>query len=177
MGYTQLKNNLIDIIREEQAKLGFREERIRLYYPLSSLNHLLSTSEDADTMAARLSSLPEAITEALGEVTVTHQGDRFCFNIPEKGSLYVHDNTPDNDFIKSLVALLAVHGTTLEDVGALFASYSDGVTCEKVDNGEFDVLYRFPEGYGDPYFYCFKDEGCHVIYHRFLPADYYDFAF
>ena len=35
MGFTELRNNLIDIIREEQAKLGFREERIRLYYPLS----------------------------------------------------------------------------------------------------------------------------------------------
>ena len=54
MGFTELRNNLIDIIREEQAKLGFREEKIRLYYPLSSLNHLLEAHDDADAMNARL---------------------------------------------------------------------------------------------------------------------------
>ena len=39
MGYAKLERNLIDIIKEEQAKLGFFKEDIRLYYPLSSLNH------------------------------------------------------------------------------------------------------------------------------------------
>ena len=39
MGFERLYKNLIDIIKEEQAKLGFRREAIRLYYPLSSLNH------------------------------------------------------------------------------------------------------------------------------------------
>ena len=39
MGYDKLEKNLIDIIKEEQAKLGFFKEDIRLYYPLSSLNH------------------------------------------------------------------------------------------------------------------------------------------
>jgi len=177
MGFTELRNNLIDIIREEQAKLGFRVEKIRLYYPLSSLNHLLEAHDDADAMNARLAAMPAEITDTLGDVVVTHKGDRFCFNIPEKGSVYVHENTPDNDFIKALVDLLAGHGTTLDDVLALFMSYSPDIICEPVDNGEFDVLYRFPENFGDPYFYCFKDEGCHIIYHRFLPADYYDFDF
>ena len=37
MGYDKLERNLIDIIKEEQAKLGFFKEDIRLYYPLSSL--------------------------------------------------------------------------------------------------------------------------------------------
>lgn len=58
MGFTELRNNLIDIIREEQAKLGFREEKIRLYYPLSSLNHLLEAHDDADAMNARLAAMP-----------------------------------------------------------------------------------------------------------------------
>ena len=35
MGFERLYKNLIDIIKEEQAKLGFRREAIRLYYPLS----------------------------------------------------------------------------------------------------------------------------------------------
>ena len=35
----------------------------------------------------------------------------------------------------------------------------------------------FSEEIEDPYYYCFHDEGCHIIYHRFLPADYKDFDF
>lgn len=37
-------------------------------------------------------------------------------------------------------------------------------------------MIRFEEG-EDKYYYCFKDEGCHIIYHRFLPEDYADFGF
>ena len=37
-GFEKLENSLIDVIKEEQAKLGFKEEKIHLYYPLSSLN-------------------------------------------------------------------------------------------------------------------------------------------
>lgn len=36
MGFERLEQSLVDVIKEEQAKLGFREENIRLYYPLSS---------------------------------------------------------------------------------------------------------------------------------------------
>ena len=39
---------------------------------------------------------------------------------------------------------------------------------EPVDNGEFDLMIRFEGDAEDPYYYCFKDEGCHIIYHRFL---------
>ena len=54
MGYDKLERNLIDIIKEEQAKLGFFREDIRLYYPLSSLNHFFDAADTADEMQARL---------------------------------------------------------------------------------------------------------------------------
>ena len=40
MRFEKLEQNIIDMIKEEQAKLGYRKESIRLYYPLSSLVHL-----------------------------------------------------------------------------------------------------------------------------------------
>ena len=101
MGFERLYKNLIDIIKEEQAKLGFRREAIRLYYPLSSLNHFF----------------------------------------------------------------------------ALFKEHNKDIVVEEINNGEFDYLIRFPKENEDPYYYCFHDEGCHIIYHRFLPADYEDFDF
>ena len=36
---------------------------------------------------------------------------------------------------------------------------------------------RFLDKPDDTYYYCFKDEGFHFIYHRFLPEDYADFGF
>lgn len=48
----------------------------------------------------------------------------------------------------------------------------------KADNIEadldlFDTVIHFTQG-DDRYYYCFKDEGFHITYHRFLPADYKD---
>ena len=53
MGYDKLERNLIDIVKEEQAKLGFFKEDIRLYYPLSSLNHFFNANDSADEMQMR----------------------------------------------------------------------------------------------------------------------------
>ena len=114
MGYKRLYKNLIDIIKEEQAKLGFRRESIRLYYPLSSLNHFFETQDTDDQM-------------------------------------------------KNIIALIKNH--------------DKNVFVEEIHNGEFDYLIRFSEENEDPYYYCFHDEGCHIIYHRFLPEDYEDFGF
>ena len=177
MGYTALENSLIDIMKEEQAKLGYRKEQVRLYYPLSSLNHFFEASDDAEEMHKRLMHLPHSFKEKLGEVTVTHVKDRFCFHIPEEGSEYVHEHMGENDFIKQLVELLGHHHVTMEQILELFKENSEHVISEPIDNGEFDYLVRFEDKEDDKYFYCFKDEGCHIIYHRFLPADYADFDF
>ena len=87
MGYDKLERNLIDIIKEEQAKLGFFREDIRLYYPLSSLNHFFDAADTADEMQARLEVLPASITDKLGDIEVSHKGDRFCFHIPQEGTV------------------------------------------------------------------------------------------
>ena len=176
-GYKKLLKNLIDVIKEDHAKLGFRKEKIRLYYPLSSLNHFFGTSDDADQMQERLNHLPVVITEKLGEVAATHKAERLCFHIPEEGSEYVHNNMKENEFIKSLIELLQKHGCKMDDILNLFHKYSDNIITENMDNGEFDILIRFEDKPDDPYYYCFKDEGCHIIYHRFLKEDYEDFGF
>lgn len=177
MGFERLEQSLVDVIKEEQAKLGFREENIRLYYPLSSLKHFFEAEDTEEEMAERLEHLPGELTAKLGEIEVSHKKERFCFLIPPEGSVYVHEHTADNEFIRELIALVGTHGCTLQDIIDLFEKYTDNVICEKIDNGEFDYLLRFPEEMGDSYYYCFKDEGCHIIYHRFLPEDYADFGF
>lgn len=177
MGYKRLYKNLIDIIKEEQAKLGFRRESIRLYYPLSSLNHFFETQDTEEQMKNRLHGIPDFIKETLGDIKVTSKKVRFCFYIPEEGSNYVHENTTPNEFIKELVEIVGKHGCKMEDIIALFKQHDKNVFVEEIHNGEFDYLIRFSEENEDPYYYCFHDEGCHIIYHRFLPEDYEDFGF
>ena len=157
MGYERLEKSLTDTIKEEQAKLGFRKEAIRLYYPLSSLN-------------------PETWQEKLGDVGVTAKKERFCFYIPEQGSVYVHEHEKPDEFIRELVELVGRHGCTMQEIRELFCKHSSHVECQKIENGEFDWMFRFAEDEEDPYYYCFKDEGIHIIYHRFLPEDYREFG-
>ena len=176
-GFKKLENSLIDVIKEEQAKLGFFKEDIRLYYPLSSLNHFFNANDSADEMQMRLDTLPESVTSKLGQIEVSHKGDRFCFHIPQEGTVYVHDNTAPNDFFHQLVELVGKHGCTMNEILDLFHTYSENIITEEMNNGEFDRLIRFADNSKDPYYYCFIDEGCHIIYHRFLPEDYADFNF
>lgn len=55
--YQKLMDNLCDIVAEEQAKLGYMKEPIRLYYPLSSLNHFFGGDVSADEMQENFQSL------------------------------------------------------------------------------------------------------------------------
>ena len=165
MGFKRLEKNLIDIIKEEQAKLGFRKEEIRLYYPLISLNHFFEANDDVDEMQTRLEQFPEEVKKKLGDICVTHKKDRFCLHMAE------------NEFIKKLVELMMNHGIKKEDILAIFQKEAKDIRVGDMHNGEFDFWVRFPEENEDEYYYCFKDEGCHMIYHRFLPEDYADFGF
>ena len=46
--YQRLEESLTDLVAEEQAKLGYRKEEIRLYYPLSTLNHFFAAQFSAE---------------------------------------------------------------------------------------------------------------------------------
>lgn len=176
VGHKKLEKNLIDLIKEEQAKLGYRKESLRLYYPLGTLNHFYGGRQSADGMQERLAGFSCAVKHTLGAVGISRRGERFCFEIPEQGSEYVHLNMKENEFILRLVELLGGHGATMGQIQALFESQQTPLVITPMDSEEFDVMIRFTEG-DDPYYYCFKDEGCHIIYHRFLPEDYAEFGF
>ena len=177
MDFARLEKNIIDVIKEEQAKLGYRKEKIRLYYPLSSLNHFFQLDVDETGMQEKLSRFSEYEEGKLGSVEVTSKGERFCFHIPEEGAEYVHNNMKENEFIKDLIGLISHHGCKMEDIFELFRQHSDQITIEEMHSDEFDHMICFENDPEDTYRYCFKDEGCHIIYHRFLPEDYADFDF
>ena len=153
MDYKALEEHIKDSVMEEQAKLGFRKEVIRLYYPVGMLNNLFGTDYDAEEMQKALTGFAGVVKERLGEIMITHKKERFCLILPEETSVYVHEHKKENEFIHQLVNLIASHETDMEQVKKLFKQQP------------------YPN---DRYYYCFKDEGFHITYHRFLPADYKD---
>lgn len=172
--YQRLEESLTDLVAEEQAKLDTKG-RDPVIYPLSTLNHFFRHSFQRRNAGA-LIGFSDASGERMGKTTVTHKAERFCFHLSPEASEYVHEQKAKNEFIEQLVALLSRHDITLEQVTAFFKSWDEACEVEPVNNGEFDILIRF-HGRDDRYYYCFKDEGCHIIYHRFLPEDYEDFGF
>ena len=79
--YDNLQRSLIDVIKEEQAKLGYRKEEIRLYYPLGSLNHFFDMNGNEEEMTELLKGFAAYTKERLGEVRYSNRGERFCFFI------------------------------------------------------------------------------------------------
>lgn len=177
MDYKRLEDNVINVIKEEQVKLGYREESIRLFYPLNSLNRFLKSECAVAEMKEALQGFVLYVQERLGEILISHKEDRFCLTIPPEGVRYVHDQMRNSEFIAALVELVRRHGCTIEEVLDLFYRYADQVHVEKVDHGEFDYLVYFEDGIPDDFRYCFTEEGPHLIYHRFTPEDYEDFEF
>lgn len=177
MNFKKLENNIVDLIEEQQLKLGYLKETVRLYYPLSSLNNFLKTSCNVDEMREQLQYFGEKTKAHLGEIKVTNSGERFCIAVPPTGAEYVYNKLDKNGFLAQLIEVVRNHGCTLEQVLQIFNKHSDKVHVEQMSNGEFDYLIYFEEGVPDDYRYCITVEGEHVTYHRYTPEDYVEFGF
>ena len=58
---------------------------------------------------------------------------------------------------------------------ANIAKTSWNIHFENIKSDEFDYLIYFNDIQEDKYYYCFKDEGFHITYHRFIPKDFEEF--
>ena len=175
--FQMLQQNIIDSIEEQQLKLGYLSETVRLYYPLSSLNRFLKTECSVECMLDLMQEFSSWSEKKLGGVVVTNKGERFCIAVPPAGAERIHQQLQTNGFLAELIETVRTHGSTWEDVLPIFKKYSDKVHVEKVDNGEFDYLVYFEDGKPDAYRYCIAVESHHVTYHRYTPADYEEFGF
>jgi hypothetical protein len=175
--FSKLEQNICDIIKEEQIKLGYRREVIRLYYPLKSLNRFLEAELDINEMKNALNGFCNIVQKKLGKTEVSNVGERFCFCFSPEATEYIHTHTKQDGFLYDFIETVSRHDVSIEEVIAQFKKYSDCVHVEKVNNGEFDYLVYFEDGQPDSYRYCLTDEGCHIIYHRFTIDDYNDFHF
>ena len=172
INYKALEQNIWDSVKEEQVKLGYRREVIRLYYPLKSLNGFLGTNCSRESMYPVLKEFAKRERDTLGEIYISNELDRFCLRLSEEASTYIHEHTSSSGFLYDFIAVIARHGSSMDDVLDVFHKYSGHVHDETLDNGEFDRLVYFEDGVPDAYRYCLTDEGHHIIYHRFTAEDY-----
>ena len=172
-----LARNIFDVIEEGQFKLGYREEAIRLYYPLASLNAFMDASFDSAQMREALARFAMRHRETFGEIAVSSKGDRFCLTVPPEGVEAVHTRANENGFLAEFIRAIERHGTTIDDLLAVFRRHSQHVVAQPLHNGEFDYLVYFADGVPDAYRYCIAQEPCHMTYHRFTKADYDAFGF
>lgn len=172
-----LEQNIYDMIEEQQLKLGYLEETVRLYYPLSSLNRFFDAQYSEEEMKVRMLQFAEDVKNRYGKIRISNQGERFCVAIPPEGARYVHERSDKECFLAKLITAIRKTESSLEDVLDVFRMYSDCVHVEKTTHGEFDYLVYFENGIPDSYRYCISQEGCHIIYHRYTKADYEEFGF
>lgn len=177
MNFDKLEGNIIDAIWEQQLKLGYLKETVRLYYPLSSLERFLDTRSSIEEMGQILQKFAAVVSEKLGGITITNNGERFCIAVPPTGTEYIHNHMDTDGFLADLVETVRKHGCTLDQVLKQFYKHSDQVHVEEIKNGEFDYLVYFETGIPDSYRYCITVEADHIIYHRYTAEDYDDFGF
>ncbi|MDO5100612.1 MAG: DUF3877 family protein [Eubacteriales bacterium] len=170
--FSRLRANIIDVMTEQQLKLGYLREKVRLYYPLDSLCHLMNCTATAAEMEVILERFAVAMKEEWGLLTVGRQKDRFCLTLCELAVEWVHRRLDPTAFWPRFIHLMAGGHVSMNEVRALFRETSDSAVNERVDHGEFDELLYFADGRPDDYRYCFKQEGRHLIYHRFVREDY-----
>lgn len=175
--YQGLENNLIDMVKEEQIKLGYSPETIRLYYPLSSLNKFIGEECDVKQMQERLKEFRTLVQERLGALRLSNVGERFCIAIPPEGAEYVHGLYDKSDFLVRFVRVIEKHGCTIEDIVQVFREYSEHIHVERARHGEFDYLVYFEDGLPDSYRYCISIDECHTVYHRFTREDYEELGY
>lgn len=168
----RLEKNIQDMIAEQQIKLGYLEESVRLYYPLESLNGLLGVEHDEREMASLLEKFFYDARQKYGEVEVTEENGRFCLCLPPRAGKYVHEHIEEYAFIRELIETVSGHGHALEELLDVFRKYSDCVHIETASHGEFDYLVYFQDGLPDEFIYCISTEGDHVTYHRFTKTDF-----
>lgn len=172
MDFRKLDKSIVGVVKEQQIKLGYRREKVRLYYPLSSLNRLLGTQYSSKQMQESMEQYQNQVSDKYGRMEISHVGERFCFVMPEQGSEYIHEHTGEDKFLVELIETLRKHEVIFEEVLAVFFRYSDKVHIEKLKQQEFDYLIFFEDGIPDDFIYCLNVDEEHIIYHRFTPDDY-----
>ena len=171
--FSRMETYVLDLLQEQQLKLGYRREFTRLYIPLSTLQHLLG----ADNTEDLLKSFCLTVRNTLGDIEVSHKGSRYCLMFSEQAADHVHEHMNPKGFLPALIETVSGHDCTPEKLLGLFACFGNRLHVEQLSGEEFEYLVYFPDGIPNEYRYCLSFEAGHASYHRFIPEDYAEYGF
>ena len=161
------------MIHEAQVKLGYTQESVRLYYFKKSMEQLLRIEETTEEQfAATLEAFLQVAKVGLGEIRISHVGERYEILIPPTGVAYVYETYKENRFLSKLIEVLGKQNVTLEQIKEVFAMQSRDFVCEKVEGAEFDYVLYYNNAEIDEFYYCFSMGEMGAYYHRFTKEDY-----
>lgn len=167
------KKLIYDMMKEQQMKLGFEQETVRLYIPIQSLKHILGLEQDIskEEQKMQIGKFRTELEKTLGKVKITGKDKRLCIAISPEGSQYVHENIEENPFLADMIILFQKHHVSISEVKKVFEKYSQEYICLEQAGVEFDYLLYFKDKKIDEYYYCVKFDKGHASYHRFLEQD------
>lgn len=168
----KLEQILIDMMKEQQIKLGYEQETVRLFLPQQSLEGILGIENlSKEEWKIVLTEFKQKVRMTLGKIRISKIGERFCFTIPPEGNEYVYRHVPKNCFWEDLIQLFRAHNVEINQVKQIFEKYSKDYICEERIEDEFDYLLYFKNKEIDEYYYCVKFDNGHASYHRFTQFD------
>ena len=174
MGAKSFEIMLMDMIKEQQMKLGYAKETIRLYMPETSLRAVIAPGQDVseELLGKAIEVFEKQVADTLGNVKFRKLDSRYCIMVSPQGSEYVHREIPDQPFLADMIGLFSRHDISIQDVKDIFEKHSTDYACVKQDGTEFDYLLYFTGRIPlDGYFYCVKFDHGHASYHRFNHHD------
>ena len=169
MKYLEFEHLLLELIKEQETKLGYVYGSTRLYFLKSYLCGLLGV--EVTRLQVTLENLQALFQAKYGELGVRDQKERICLEVSPEVCEYVHCHILVNPFLVDLVALCQKHKVTEEEVRSMFAKYSQEYTWDVISSDDIDCLVSFKDKTITPYYYGIKWTGDHISYHRYLEHD------
>lgn len=171
-----LERHVTDTLKEWQVKLGDFQTGTRLYYPKNSLCEYLNQEEDIDDEMLCIKAERHLMDRAdyLGDVTVTAEGDRFCFFIGREGCEYIAGNIPVPEFLCGFLKVL--EHQDMAEIRGYFAYYADKFHTAYIEEKDDDggTIFYLEDEEIEPYVYCVDENEFGITYHRFSRDDYED---
>ena len=167
----KLVRNLIEVLWEQELKLGYLAGPVRLYYPPASLEALLEGTYPAGKLKEALAEAFSSRGEIFEGARVEESQGRLCLILPARAVAYVHEHHERGGFLEELVRLVEGHEADLGRIRELFGRYGSF----REEEGALDshgILLSFEDGEMDSFVYLFSEEAGHVSYHRYTREDY-----
>lgn len=170
-----LEKHIIDTIKEWQMKIGYRKEKMKLYYPEASLADLLETEKNAKLDEALYIFCREA-EPRLGKIKFSKNKERYCLEISKEGCVHIAEDIPDPEFLKKFLAVITGKGNTMEQIRACFFTYAKDKRIQYAEldkmNAGLGCVFYFQGWEADDYVYCVEENEFGLTYHRFTKDDF-----